>query len=408
MDHSHWPTRLIALLSFCCITAFAAHAQTNALPSLYHTGFVFGYGCMSMRCFSFGGGMRHGTAVASVTRNIVSVQTRNRDNEWGSQQVLNNPDGADAGPFGEILALGDDIIMATGSSARHDNKDVVYVFVRKNRVWSHLQTLTLDVPAGYLGSYITDIVIDGSVAMIAATRYDTESDLTAHYLTHVDVFFRGANGVFRHTGHVQPPSGGKRLDSYSLAMNGSTAVIGNSTGGTTGVAYVYERTTSGWLLRKTLRPTDTTAASAFGTSVAVSGRTVAVGATNRPNPTAADQPGAIYMYDGSGSNWTPKQVLLPPRSAEPRYYPWEFARSIALQGARLIVTGDMETLGYLYERRAGTWGSVALLEGGDYASPGTAYLSHATAMINYTIIPYTYSSYVFELPALDAVNPSAN
>src|SRR5579872_34002 len=89
----------------------------------------------------------------------------------------------------------------------------------------------------------------------------------------------------------------------SAAVNGNTAVVGafDANIESTGAAYVFVKPSSGWgnmTQTATLTPSD--GGQGFGTSVAISGNTIVVGAANASNEyrrsgSQTQGPGAVYI-----------------------------------------------------------------------------------------------------------------
>jgi len=98
----------------------------------------------------------------------------------------------------------------------------------------------------------------------------------------------------------------------SSAVSGNTVVVGAFDGNIepTGVAYVYVKPSSGWgnmTQTATLTPSD--GGEGFGTSVAISGNTIIVGAANASNLKLhglpqTQGPGAAYIFVKPASGWT--------------------------------------------------------------------------------------------------------
>ena len=69
----------------------------------------------------------------------------------------------------------------------------------------------------------------------------------------------------------------------SVAISGTTAVVGTSGTSYVGRAYVFTKSASRWAKVAELKGSDTVAQDAFGSSVAISGNTIVVGAFNHAN-----------------------------------------------------------------------------------------------------------------------------
>src|ERR1700722_10863750 len=96
----------------------------------------------------------------------------------------------------------------------------------------------------------------------------------------------------------------------SAAVSGNTAVVGafDANIEKTGVAYVFAKPSSGWgnmTQTATLKPSD--GGEGFGTSVAISGNTIVVGAANASNENRSGAqtqgPGAAYIFVKPASGW---------------------------------------------------------------------------------------------------------
>lgn len=97
----------------------------------------------------------------------------------------------------------------------------------------------------------------------------------------------------------------------SVAVSGNTMVVGAQFDGTTasqaGAAFVYVFDGLTWTQQARLLASDGAVADKFGTSVAISGNTIIVGAFNANAPLSNS--GAAYVFVRSGTTWTEQQKL---------------------------------------------------------------------------------------------------
>ena len=85
----------------------------------------------------------------------------------------------------------------------------------------------------------------------------------------------------------------------SVAISGTTVVVGASGhGGFAGRAYVFTKTAAGWKQAAELKGSDTVAGDDFGDSVAISGTTVVVGASDH-----ASTAGRAYVFTKTAGGW---------------------------------------------------------------------------------------------------------
>jgi len=154
---------------------------------------------------------------------------------------------------------------------------------------------------------------------------------------------------------------------YSLALTGDTLAVGapNENGCATGVngnqqqtgcsfsgaVYVYTRTAGVWTQQAYVKPSYTNpqlGGAFFGSSVALSGDTLAVGAqyenscataiNGDPTNSGCFQAGAAYVFTRSSNVWTQQAYLKAP-NAEPED---QFGFSVALSGDTVAVGAPIE------------------------------------------------------------------
>ena len=116
----------------------------------------------------------------------------------------------------------------------------------------------------------------------------------------------------------------------ALDLDGDVLVVGDlSDNSLTGEAFVYHRDDTGWSLEQRLLASDSEAGDAFGTSVGVSGRTIAVGAN------AAEMGGVTYLFEWQETQleWVEVRTVFP----EGGFFINTFGESVALDGDWLAV-----------------------------------------------------------------------
>lgn len=126
----------------------------------------------------------------------------------------------------------------------------------------------------------------------------------------------------------------------SVAISGNTLVVGASMDHSPdqvpawpGGAYVFVRAANGtWSQQAHLVSPNPTANGDFGRSVAIEGDTIVVGATHE-DAGAVKVSGAAYVFTRTGATWTQQARLL---AATPKYCE-EFGASVAISGNRVLV-----------------------------------------------------------------------
>ncbi len=161
------------------------------------------------------------------------------------------------------------------------------------------------------------------------------------------------------------------LFGHSVAISGDLVVVGapwsDPSGDSSGAAYVFERNQGGadaWGQVAKLTASDGAATDNFGTSVAIDGATVVVGAKYHTGP--ATSSGAAYVFarnQGGPDAWG--QVTELTASDASSYN--AFGHAVAISGSDVAVAANQDKSVYLFARNQGgadAWGEVRILTQG--------------------------------------------
>ena len=201
---------------------------------------------------------------------------------WTQQQLLTADDGATGDEFGYSVAVsGNTVVVGAGIDTIGGNSDQgsAYVFVRSGTIWTQQQKLTVD--DGAAGDQFGDsVAISGDTIVVGAPLDDID-----------DKFDSGSAYVFVRSGAIWTKEqkltadDGEARDTFgiSVAISGDTAVIGSyddkiGENIIQGSAYVFDRSAVTWVKRQKLTADDGKVGDRLGSSVAISGDTVVVGA----------------------------------------------------------------------------------------------------------------------------------
>lgn len=171
-------------------------------------------------------------------------------------------------------------------------------------------------------------------ALIGAPRRDVEDALGA-----------GAAFVYREVGGVwslerefvspMPETGG--LFGTSVAIGGGKAVVGapreDRTVDDGGVVYVFDRNFVNWELEAVLEADDVEPGDLFGTSLALDGDVLVVGAPFED--TAGLDSGAIYVFLRLNGEWVQRQKITNPFAGTSDDH--RFGYSVGISGTRIVV-----------------------------------------------------------------------
>ena len=188
-------------------------------------------------------------------------------------------------------------------------------------------------------------------------------------------------------------SDGAAADKFgtSVAMDGSTVVVGApqktvGSNSTQGAAYVFVQSGGTWIQQAELTASDGAAFDGFGSSIAVSSSTVVVGA---PGYGSNYSQGAVYVFTQSGTNWSQQAELTASDGAAYNY----FGSSIGVSGSTVVVgahgypavgSNVAQGAAYVFVESGGTWTQQAELT----ASDGAAYdqLGSSVAVSGSTVV----------------------
>ncbi|MGE5787743.1 MAG: hypothetical protein ACM3ZE_24330, partial [Myxococcales bacterium] len=137
----------------------------------------------------------------------------------------------------------------------------------------------------------------------------------------------------------------------SMALDGDVMVVGAPTqdqdARDCGAVYVYQVQEGQWSVKQRLAPSPCQEGLLFGTSVALSGDTLAVGALASSSATA--QP-TVHIYRHDGADWKEQQILTEPLGTRP-----EFGRVVAIRGDSLLVGSMSGAVGYQRSPETQRW-----------------------------------------------------
>jgi hypothetical protein len=184
------------------------------------------------------------------------------------------------------------------------------------------------------------VAISGPTVVVGAPNHD--SDAGAAY-----IFTQSGTSWTQSTEFAGTVAAGSFVG-YSVAVSGSSAVVGAPGSGNDGAAYVLVQSNDQWALESELPAPKGDSDENFGNSVSVDGSTVAVGAWQ-------NRTGAVYVFTQDGASWSPAATLqgLDPQGGS------DLGASVVVSGQEIAV-GGVEAQGnsgavYLFDDSSGSW-----------------------------------------------------
>ena len=237
----------------------------------------------------------------------------------------------------------------------------------------------------------SSVALSGTTALVGAPY--------RNYRTGAAYVFSGAGGTW--TQQAELTASDAAIGDYfgsSVALSGSTALVGAAGHNRTGAAYVFNGAGGTWTQQAELTASDAATGDGFGSSVVLSGSTALVGAYYRNSYT-----GAAYVFSGAGGTWTQQAELTASDAAIGDY----FGLSVALSGSTALVgaAGHKFNTGaaYVFNGAGGTWTQQAELTASDAAIGdqfGLVALSGTTALVGAPGHNNTGAAYVFGVSVL--------
>lgn len=271
-------------------------------------------------------------------------------------------------------ARGDDILSGTTLAA---DRGSAYVFVKPPGGWSGTlyQSAKLTASAGAANDWFGgSVAIDGDTIVVGARLADIPAGCL--FCDQVDrgsayVFVRpaaGWSGNLTQNATLNPwPIGSFQEFGSSVAVAGETIAVGAwGDNFERGNAYAFVRPTSGWSGMLTapavLVASDGNASDRFGGSVAVTGDTVVVGALLDDVGTNVDQ-GSAYVFTRPAGGWSGSLTQNAKLTASDGAARDQFGLPVAVSGERVVVGARWHDVGasadqgsvYVFARPAGGW-----------------------------------------------------
>ena len=329
---------------------------------------------------------------------------------WSVDAYLKASNTGRADWFGRSVATSGDTIVvgspheasiATGINGdQHDDSALsagaAYVFVRSGTTWSQQAYLkAANTNSGDV--FGSAVAISGDTLVVGARGEDSAAtgvngdpfDNSLESAGAVYVFVR-AGTVWAQQAYLKAsnPDLGDGFGS-KVAISGDTLVVGvygedsSATGIngdqhddsalSAGAAYVFARTGTSWSQQVYLKASNTAAGDVFGSTVAIAGDTIAVGApgedsiatgvNGNQNDNSAADAGAAYIFVRTGASWSQQAYLKASTATSGGYFGMSagVASNTVLVGAS--AAGNNQALGaaYAFSRAGAAWAPQAIL-----------------------------------------------
>jgi len=313
-------------------------------------------------------GDEFGYAVAiSGTTAIVGAPGRDRDagrayvfsksgNSWKQVAELKGSDTAADDEFGSSVATSGNTVVV-GAHNRASASGRAYVFTKTATSWKQAAELKGSDTADY-DNFGISVAVSGSFVVVGADGHDNTAG-RAYVFT--KTMTRWTQVAELKGADI---ASGDEFGS-SVAISGSTVVVGAfGYGSFAGRAYVFAKVSTRWVQTAELGGTVTAANDYFGISVAISATTIVVGAEGQ-----ADYAGRAYVFTNTGTRWTQVAEL---KGSDANATDDDFGYGVAVSGNTAVVgaPGVAKVAGraYVFSRTPTGWKQAAELKGTDIAA----------------------------------------
>ncbi|HQZ81738.1 MAG TPA: FG-GAP repeat protein [Pyrinomonadaceae bacterium] len=292
---------------------------------------------------------------------------------WTQEAQEAASDGAGADHLGSSVAISGDtaVVGAPGDDAgANSDQGSAYVFVRSGAGWA--EQAHLFATGGASGdNFGASVAIYRDTVIVGADKHDPggNADQGSAY-----VFTRSGTTWTQQSELNASDGAAGDAFGFSVSIDGNTAIVGahqHTVGGNAnqGSAYVFVRSGTAWSQQAQFTASDGASGDHFGTSVAISGNTVIVGANLDDVGANADQ-GSAYVFVFSGS-WTEQARLTASDGAGGDH----FGTSVAISGETVIVGAEADDVAanadqgsaYVFTRAGSAWSEQAHLTASDGA-----------------------------------------
>ena len=305
-----------------------------------------------------------------------SAYVFHRDGEgWSEIAKLMADDAAQGDQFGYSVAIsasGDTVVVGAISTDDPSNSGSAYVFHSDNDwvTFSQVEKLRA-ADAGQSDRFGFDVAISGDTfgdtIVVGSPFVDDPTDSGSAY-----VFRSFGGGPWLQIARLSANDAGQSaIFGNSVAICGETMVIGSRTAGdpiNSGSAHVFRSydSGSGWVQFARLKADDAAEEDNFGSSVAISGDTVVVGARFDDDPSNS---GSAYVFR-SDNDWVTSSQVAKLTAADAGQDDL-FGFSVAISGDTVVVGAPFDddpfNSGSVYARRARVVGNRKV-EGGQRRS----------------------------------------
>ena len=380
--------------------------RSALIASMFASGAAVARDCPAQAA-EFGGGVRS----VAMAQGVIAVGAPDADNssgiiyiyrangsQWSSPVGVISGDRSTGDLLGNSVAISGDLMIA-GAPSDDDfgnNSGAAYIFKYNGAVWNQVAKLHA-YDAGSNDFYGAGVSISAERVIVSSVRDDDNGTNS------------GSAYIYNNTGTgwmleaKLTASDGAEYDAFgtSVAVSGTTAIVGASEdddhGNSSGAAYIFEYDGLQWNQNAKIVPADGAASDFFGEAVAISGDRVIIGAIWDDD--AASNAGSAYIFSNDGAQWVQQAKLV----AFDGEVSDQFGHSVSISGGTAVVGANKEDGGLVDSGAAYIYGfdGKQWTQGGKIQAPvsvaNSEFGNAVSVWDGFAVVAATYSTHLFNL-----------
>jgi hypothetical protein len=289
---------------------------------------------------------------------------------WAQEAKVVADDAAAGDNFGYSVSISGDyaIIGAHVESTGGNYSGAAYIFKRTGTSWAQ-QTKAVASDAEASDNFGYSVAISGDYAIVGAYGESTGGGYSgaAYIFKLTGTSWAQEAKVFASDADVNDQFG------TAIAISGDYAIVGaynESTGGSgAGAAYIFKRTGTSWAQETKVVANDPAANDNFGDVVAISGDYAIVG--SYLEDAGGSNAGAAYIFKRTGTSWAQEAKVVASDAAANDL----FGSSLAISGDHVIIgaygedaAGNYSGAAYIFKRTGTSWAQQTKVVASDAAA----------------------------------------
>lgn len=262
------------------------------------------------------------------------------------EAILQGSDTGNSDKFGWSLACdGTTLVVGAPGASSGSGPGAVYIFNKGSSGWVQSQKLTASGGSNGDNFGWSVALYENTIAVGAKWKSYDGTDTRSGG---VYIFTKSGTTWSQQGGVIEAPTPCK--DHYfgtSVSLSGSTLAVGepnsvepglicsHAGGGYYGAVYIYTTNGSSWSYKKTITASDYAQNNYFGEAVSLDSGTIAIGARGY-----SSNRGSVYIFTGSSTSWTEQikiQAAIPIIGSN-------FGSSLSLSGTRLLIGAPTDSI----------------------------------------------------------------